>query len=57
MGHGVKSGIGVPCCANNVVRRARNSWGVISGAEMGAGCPEVEGVGVVGIIGVVGAVT
>ena len=41
----------------DVVRRARNSWGVIPGAGTGAGRPEAEGIGVVGTIGVVGAVT
>ena len=41
----------------DTVSKARNSCGVIPGVGMGAGCPEVEGVGVVGIIGVLGAVT
>ena len=50
-------GIFVAFSVRDVVRRARNSCGVIPGAGTGAGHPEVEGVGVVGTIGVVGAVT
>ncbi len=50
-------GIFVAFSVRDVVRRARNSWGVIPGAGTGAGRPEAEGIGVVGTIGVVGAVT
>ena len=50
-------GIFVAFSVRDIVRRARNSWGVIPGAGTGAGRPEAEGIGVVRTIGVVGAVT
>src|SRR6266702_2434047 len=50
-------GIFVAFSVREVVRRARNSCGVIPGAGTGAGRLEVEGLGVVGTIGVVGVVT
>ena len=50
-------GMFIAFSVRDVVRRARNSCGVIPGAGTGAGRPEMEGIGVVGTIGVVGAVT